>query len=97
MYREFDKNTPFDHMDIVKEGQLHTNFFKIEFSEGKIWIRVLCTFTNANADEIPYWAKMKLYPNELEKLFKVIEFAKDDAQINLRRFDGGPLGLGIIV
>jgi len=97
MYCEFDENTPFDHMDQVKDGSIHIKRFKFEVIEGVIWIRVLKTLTDKNCDEIPYWAKLKVYPNELEKILNEVNQHKEDAQLGLIRYSGGPLGVVVYV
>lgn len=93
--KSYDDNLDFKDMEHVNNGSFHVKRFKLQYSEGKFWIRVLNTYLNSNADEIPYWCKMHIYAEELVKLTKILTDNPNDVQLGLVRYESGVLGIVI--
>lgn len=84
--------------DIVKSGSIPTkDDLTIQMHDDNLYIEVMKVIINSNADQVPYWKWMRIYPNELESIIKAKKAHVDSAQLHLKRCNSGVLMIGFYV
>ena len=84
--------------DIVKSGSIHTKYdLTIQMHEDNLYIEVMNVIINSDADQVPYWKWMRIYPNELESIVKAKKTHADSAQLYLERCNSGVLMIGFYI